>query len=627
MSRWNEILWDKVLPHVQSPGQYVGAEWNMVRKDPSAVALRFCLAFPDTYAIGMSHGGLHVLYGILNDRDDVYAERAFTPWTDMQDRLRAGDIPLCSLETHTPLREFDVVGFSLQYEMGFTNLLDMLELGRIPLRVAERSPADPIIVAGGPCAFNPEPLADFVDLFVLGEGEERIQDLADACIALKHERPRTREEAICFLAARVPNSYAPALYDVDFDADGRLRAIGPKANLGVELPSRIQSAFVADLDGAYLPERPIVPFVEVIHDRINIEIMRGCARGCRFCRAGMTRRPVRWRSVEKIVSLCETQYKATGHSEISLSSLSSSDYPDLRRLVGEISMRFFERKVSINLPSLRVNDRLGELPGLIGAVRKSTLTLAPEAATERLRRVINKQISDEDLFRGVEAAFEQGWNHVKLYFMVGLPSETDEDVAAIARMAEQVSRVRRKSGKGPARVNLSVATFVPKPHTPFQWAPMISLQRMEEIRSLLRRRIGRRAVTLKFHRPERSFLEGVFARGDRRLGRVLREAHRLGCRLDAWDEAFDFAKWRRAFENTGIASEDYAGRSRCRGEVLPWSHLSAGASENFLWRERERAMGGEYTSDCRNGCCHDCGLEQCPTRAKTPFATAARVGD
>jgi len=617
LNNWQDRLWRDALPHVQAPGQYVGAEWNMVRKDPARVALRFCLAFPDTYAIGMSHGGLHVLYGILNRREDVYAERAFAPWVDMQARLRLREIPLCSLETCTPLSEFDVVGFSLQYEMGFTNLLDMLELGGIPLLCAERSPDDPIVVAGGPCAFNPEPLADYVDLFVLGEGEERIEDLADACIALKRERPRTREEAVCFLAARVPNSYAPSLYEIEQGADGRLKAIRPRDGLPEQLPERIESGFVRDLDSAYVPTQPIVPFVEVVHDRISIEIMRGCSRGCRFCRAGMTRRPVRCRSVEKIVSLCEAQYAATGYSEISLASLSSSDYPDLRRLVREISMRFAERKVSVNLPSLRVTEQLGELPGLISTVRKSTLTLAPEAATERLRRVINKEISDDNLYRGVEAAFCRGWSHVKLYFMTGLPTETDEDIAGIAQTAEKVSRLRRKLGKGAARVNLSVATFVPKPHTPFQWEPMVALERMADIRALLRRSIRRKTVALKFHRPERSFLEGVFARGDRRLGRVLLEAHRLGCRFDAWDETFAFEKWRRAFDKAGIVGENYVDRVRDREEVLPWSHLSAGVSDEFLWRERTRAMEGEYTSDCGQAECHDCGLENCPRRRQT----------
>ena len=622
MNTWKETLLDSALPHVRAPGQYVGAERNMARKDPVRVALRFCLAFPDTYAIGMSHDGLHVLYGTLNTRDDVYAERAFAPWTDMQEQLRSRNIPLCSLETFTPLSEFDVLGFSLQYEMGFTNVLDMLEIGGIPLLAKERSTEHPIVVAGGPCAFNPEPMADFVDLFVLGDGEERVHDLADACIAMKREKPRTREEMLCFLATRVPNTYAPLLYRVEETPDGRPGRILPREDLPVRLPERIEAAVVEDLENAYVPERPIVPFVEIVHDRISIEIMRGCSHGCRFCHAGMTRRPVRCRSIEKIASLCEAQYAATGYSEIALASLSTSDYPNLRRLMREVCTRFAARKVSVSLPSLRVNDQVSDLTGPISMVRKSTLTMAPEAATERLRRVINKDIAEEDLYLAVEAALERGWNHVKLYFMVGLPTETDEDIVAIAGMAERVARLRPKRARRTAHVNLSVAPFVPKPHTPFQWEAMITIERMAEIRSLLRQNIRRKAIRLKFHRPERSFLEGVFARGDRRLGRVLLAAHRLGCRFDAWDETFDFAKWLSAFSECGVNAEEYANRARRKDEVLPWSHVTAGVSEEFLWRERERARYGTLTSDCRHDRCHACGLERCDYRTCASATTA-----
>jgi len=609
VSGWKEKIFEQLLPHVRVPGQYVGAEWNMVRKDPARVGLRFCLAFPDAYSVGMSHTGLQVLYGILNQRQDVYAERAFAPWVDMQDLLRRRAVPLCSLETFTPLRDFDVVGFSLQSELSYTNLLDMLELGGIPLLASERSVADPLVVAGGPCALNPEPLADFVDLFIPGDGEERIQDLADACLALKREPPETREEALCRLVAQVPNSYAPALYRADGEA------LRPRSDLPVRPPERVQAAVVADLESAYVPERPILPFVDVVHDRISIEIMRGCARGCRFCHAGMTRRPVRWRSVETIVRLAEAQYRATGHSEISLASLSTGDYPDLLRLVKEVSLRFAERRVSVSLPSLRVDQQLAELPDFIAVVRKSTLTLAPEAATERLRRVINKQVSEEDLNRGVLAAYDRGWNHVKLYFMVGLPTETEEDVREIAQMAGRVSALRRRLGKPPARVNLSVSAFVPKPHTPFQWEAMVGLERMRELRSLLRRSIRTGAIQLRFNRPERSYLEGVFSRGDRRLGRLLLEAHRLGCRFDAWDETFDYGKWLEAFRRAEVSPEEYADRPRRREEVLPWSHIGAGVSTEFLWRERERALRGEVSPDCTREGCLGCGLPNCPHAA------------
>jgi len=608
-----DIVLQDLLPRVQTPAQYTGSEWNMVRKDPSRVALRFCLAFPDTYSVGMSCAAVDVLYGALNEREDVYAERAFAPWTDMREAMLAQHVPLYSLETFTPLSRFDAIGFTLQYEMGFTNVLDMLELGGVPALSRERSATDPLVVAGGPCAFNPEPLADFIDLFALGDGEERICDLADACIALKREPPGSREEAPCRIVRDVPNVYAPSLYAEGPSGEGRGTRVAPRTDLPVAPPEVVTSAVVKDLDAAYAPERPIVPFTETIHDRIGIEIMRGCARGCRFCHAGMTRRPVRYRSVERIVALAEAQYAATGHSRIGLTSLSSSDYPDLERLIRELAARFGDRKVSVALPSLRVNDQLSELPALLKLVRKSALTIAPEAATDRLRRVINKDITEEDLFKGLEAAYRHGWQRVKLYFMVGLPTETDEDIVAIARVAEEASLLRKKVARSPARVNVSVATFVPKAHTPFETEPMVPLERMLEIRSLLRKSVRRKSVSLKFHRPERSFLEGVFARGDRLLGAALLAAHRLGCRFDAWDECFDFARWRQAFAETGIVPEDYANRARGEDEALPWGHLSPRVSRAFLRRERDKAERGEFTPDCRADGCQGCGVEDCPT--------------
>ncbi len=438
----------RLLARVKMPGQYVGAEWNMARKDPARAGLRVCLAFPDTYAVGMSYMGLHILYDILNRRREVYAERAFAPWVDMQELMRETGTPLCSLETFTPLREFDVVGFSLQYEMDYTNVLDMLELGGIPLRASERGPEHPLVVAGGNCAGNPEPLAEFLDLVILGEGEERINDLADACLEMKGARPGSREAAWGFLARRVANAYAPGLYEARYGDGGRVESVRARAGTGA--PERVEPAVVADFERAPVPERPLVPFVETVHDRISVEILRGCTRGCRFCHAGMTRRPVRHRSIERILEICERQYAATGWSEISLASLSSSDYPDLAGLVRAVDGRFSPRGVSINLPSLRVDSQLSDIPKMISGVRKSGLTIAPEAATDRLRRVINKDILESDLYAGVEAAFAQGWNHVKLYFMVGLPTETDEDVRAIVDVAERVSDLRRRGGQGPA---------------------------------------------------------------------------------------------------------------------------------------------------------------------------------
>jgi len=609
-----------LLAHVQSPAQYVGDEWNIVRKSPADVALRVCLVYPDTYSIGMSCTAMHILYGTLNERPDVYAERAFMPWGDMADRLRAEGIPLCSLETYTPLRRFDLVGFSLQYEMTYANVLEIMELGGIPILARDRTESDPIVVAGGPCALNPEPVADFVDLFVLGEAEERIHDLADAYIEMKRSGLPTREERILEIARRVPNTYAPSFYEVRWDAQGHLESLAPRNGFQGVLPDRICRAVVEDFEHAYVPLRPIVPFVETVHDRITLEIMRGCTRGCRFCEAGMTRRPARWRSPGRLVEIAEAQYAATGHSQISLASLSSSDYPHLRELLLDLSRRFSNRKVSISLPSLRVSDQLRDLPGLLSGMKRSTLTIAPEAASARLRRVINKDISDDDLLRGVEAAYSMGWNHVKLYFMIGLPTETEDDVRAIADLALRVSRLKKMHGGGVGRVNLSVAGFVPKAHTPFERDGMATLEYLRECSVMLRGLLRSRAISLRIHRPERSVLEGVLARGDRRLGRVLLAAHRLGCRLDAWDEAFDFALWERAFSEAGIDPAFHAQRRREPDEVLPWSHIDAGVSVAFLRAERERAERGELTPDCRAGRCHACGAMRCP-RATTAGAS------
>lgn len=610
---FKELLLNDLIHHVRSPAQYVGGEWNMVRKNPREMDLRFCLAFPDTYSIGMSCNGLHVLYGLLNEMEDVYCERAFAPWLDMQQQLHDRGLPLCSLETFTPLREFDLIGFSLQHEMTYTNLLGMLELGRVPLHSSERSGGDPLVIAGGPCASNPEPLADFVDLFLPGEAETVLPNLIRAYIALKHHSI-SREELLAELVRRVPSVYAPSLYRATWGTDGRLTELAPRPQFAEVAPTTIEQACVRDLAEAYVPDRPIVPFAEIVHDRISIEIMRGCTRGCRYCHAGMTRRPVRWRTPELITELAEKQYAATGYDQIALTSLSSSDYPRLTDLLRQLGSRFKDRGVTISLPSLRVNEQLRELPALLSRVRKTTLTIAPEAGTDRLRRVINKDISEEDLLRGVEAAYAQGWNQVKLYFMVGLPTETDEDIQAVARLADRVSNARREVAKGRGRVNVSVAGFVPKAHTPFELEPMASIERLRAIRARLKSEVRNRAVTIKMHSPERSFLEGVFARGDRRLGPVLLEAHRLGCRFDGWDETFDFQRWLQAFESAGVDGAFYANRRRDGSELLPWSHIRSGVSARFLARERERAAQEQLTPDCRIDRCNGCGAPLCSRR-------------
>ena len=600
----NHLLTERILPLVETPGQYIGGETNSVVKDPAEVSLRVALAFPDTYAIGMSHTGLQILYAVLNGLEGVACERVFAPWTDMRERMRRLGVPLFSIETRTPVRDFDVLGFSLQYEMCYTTVLAMLDLAGIPLKRAERGPRDPIVIAGGPCAMNPEPMADFIDLFLIGDGEESLAAFAQLVQRRKAEGAE-REAIIAEAAAALPSAYAPGLYDVTYNADGTVAAVRPTRP---GLPMPVRRAVVADLDAAACPTAPIVPFVEVVHDRITLEIMRGCTRGCRFCQAGMTKRPVRYRSIDRLMELAEANYCATGHNEISLVSLSSSDYPDFEGLVKRMSRTFNDRCVNIALPSLRVDESLARLPQYVSTVRKSGLTIAPEAAREELRRAINKDIRNEDLLRGVREAYAAGWNVVKLYFMVGLPGETAEDVAAIADLAAQVSFARREAGcGGPAQVNVAVAPFVPKPHTPFQWQAMPPRAYFDEVRERLYHLNRARSVRIKFHNVERSYLEAVFSRGDRRLGAAIESAYRAGAVFDAWDEHFSFSRWLAAFAAAGLDPDFYAARERRLDEVLPWDHIFAGVSKEFLLRELKRAHDQQPTPDCRTGACQACG--------------------
>ncbi len=604
MNNFRRYVEDKILPFVETPGQYIGGEWNSIKKEDSGIDVTVALAFPDTYAIGMSHQGMQILYGLLNERKDTACERVFAPWSDMEAALRKHDVPLYSLESFKPLGEFDIIGFSLQYEMSYTNVLNMLDLAKIPLKREERTGDDPLVIAGGPLALTPEPVSDFIDIFFLGDGEEKLPQFIECFKALKHSGNLSREEKILSLVKEMNNLYAPSLYEVSYESEGVINKMVPKQP-GV--PPVVRGASVSNLGKAYFPESPIVPYVKTVFERISIEVMRGCTQGCRFCQAGMTKRPNRIRSVDKILNMSGDCYRNTGHDEISLGALSISDYPHLKDLMARMGEAFNPKDVNISFPSLRVSEELTELPSYLNTVRKSGLTFAPEAATTRLRKVINKNITNEDLFAGVREAYKEGWNLVKLYFMVGLPTETDEDVEEIAKLAYRVSSLRREVKGSVGNVNITVSPFVPKAHTPFQWEPMVSLERLKDIRRMIMSKIRHKRIRIKFSKPERSILEGVFARGNRELGKVIHQAWQDGCRFDAWDDFFDYDKWVSAFEKAGVDEKPYLYRERGEDEILPWDHLSSGLIKEFLVSERKKSFEQEFTPDCFVDGCPDCG--------------------
>ncbi len=575
-----------LLPFVQNPAQYVGGEVGAAGKDWEAAAVHFCLAFPDTYAIGMSHLGSAIIYAMLNARADALCERTYAPWTDAQDRMREVGIPLFSWESRRPVRDFDIVGFSLQYEMLYTNVLAMLSLGGIPVMAADRTDADPIILAGGPGVNNPEPMAPFIDLMVVGDAEAALPRFIDRYRDLK-AGAAARSEIILALAREFAFLYAPGLIEPSWNADGTLAALVPTV---AGLPDATLAAYVDDLEAAPFPTAPVVPNSEAVHDRVTIEIMRGCPRRCRFCEAGHTKGPVRYRTPETILQLARQTIANTGHDEISLTSLSPSDHPKLKAILTTLDAEFAPRGVSLSLPSLRTNHQLELVPRLLGSVRKSGLTMVPEAALPRMRRIIGKPVKDEHLFAGAREAWSRGWNVIKLYFMVGLPTETDEDIEAIAAVARKVSDLRRETGKGPGRVNVAVSNFVPKAHTPFQFARMADEAYLGRAREMLRRAMPAKRLTVRVHRVDRSILEGVLARGDRRVGTAVYEAWRAGARFDAWDEQFRPETWHKAFEAAGIDPAFYAYRERGRDECLPWSRIVTGGKGEDLWGEYQKAL-------------------------------------
>ena len=581
-----ETVSRELLPFVTNPAQYIGGEVGAVRKDWDGADVRFCLAFPDTYAIGMSHLGSAIIYAMLNDRADTLCERTYAPWTDAQDRMREVGIPLFSWESRRPVREFDLVGFSLQYEMLYTNILAMLALGGIPVMAADRTQGHPIILGGGPGANNPEPMAPFIDLMVVGDAEAALPRFIDRYRDLK-AGGAARAEILLALARELDFLYAPGLIEPSWNADGTLAALTPTVD---GLPDATVAARVADLETAAFPTAPVVPGSEVVHDRVTIEIMRGCPRRCRFCEAGRTKGPVRCRSPEAILHLARATIANTGHDEISLTSLSPSDHPRLRAILTTLDAEFAPRGVSLSLPSLRTNDQLELLPRLLGSVRKSGLTMVPEAALPRMRRVIGKRVENEHLFAGAREAWSRGWNTIKLYFMVGLPTETDEDIEAIARLARRVSDLRRQTGNGPGKINVAVSNFVPKAHTPFEFAAMADAAYLGRAREILYKALPAKRLSVRVHRVDRSLLEGVLARGDRRVAAVVHEAWRAGARFDAWDEQFRPEAWQKAFEVTGVDPAFYAHRERDRDECFPWSRIVTGASQDELWDEYRKGL-------------------------------------
>ena len=594
-----------ILNRVIKPARYTGHELNSVWKAPESVEIAYALAFPDVYEVGMSHLGLKILYDIINRRDDAAAERVYAPWTDMESEMRSSGIPLFTLENFRPLAEFDVVGFTLQYEMSFSNIVNMLDLAGIPLRTAERGEQHPLVIGGGPCAFNAEPIADFFDFFVLGEAEEAIQEVTDCLVQWKRSGKPGGKSELLQRVVKLSGVYVPQFYNVQYNSDHTIAAVVPLP----AAPANVTKRVVQDMDNAPFPTKPVVPFLDIVHDRIMLELFRGCTRGCRFCQAGTLYRPVRERRPETLHRLAKELAGNTGYDEISLVSLSTADYSCLRDVINQLQESLKEYKVSVSLPSLRIDSFSVDVAKQVQAVRKSGLTFAPEAGTQRMRDVINKGVTEENLREAVTAAFKAGWSSIKLYFMIGLPTETDEDVRGIADLAYRVLEwYREATGRRGAKVSVSVSSFVPKSHTPFQWMEQDSVSEIRRKQALLKSLIRDRSISLNYHDPEVSFLEAVFARGDRRLSAVIEQAWKNGARFDGWSEHFRYDVWLEAFKSTGIDPHFYANRKRSAEELLPWDHLLAGVDKEYLLNEYERGVRMELTADCRRDACGVCGV-------------------
>ena len=599
-------LQDEILLKIEKPARYIGKEINSVVKRPEDVEIRMAMCFPDVYEIGMSHLGLQILYDMFNNYDDVWCERVYSPWPDLDRIMREKKIPLFGLESQEPIKYLDFLGITLQYEMCYTNILQVLDLSQIPLAAKDRTEDDPIVIGGGPCSYNPEPIAEFFDFFYIGEGETRYREILD----LYKENKKAGGSRLDFLKkiCSLQGIYVPRFYDVDYYEDGRIASMRPNIP---EAPERITKNIVTDFDDVPYPLKPVVPFIKSAQDRVVLEIQRGCIRGCRFCQAGQLYRPVREKNVDRLKEYAVERLKNTGYDEITLSSLSSSDYSALKELVDFLIEDCGEKKVNISLPSLRIDSFSLDVMSKVQDVKKSSLTFAPEAGSQRLRNVINKGLTEEDILRGAELAFRGGWTRVKLYFMLGLPTETKEDVQGIGDLANKIATVffetvPKEKRREPVQIVASTSFFIPKPFTPFQWAPMCSaeefLDKAYETRQGISSQLNQKRIKYNWHEADVSVMEGVFARGDRKVAQVIRRAYEKGCMFDAWSEYYQNELWMEAFEECGVSIDFYNTRKREKDEIFPWDILDCGVSREYLWREWEKAQREEVSPNCRKAC-------------------------
>lgn len=610
----NLALSDDILMEIEKPARYIGNEYNSIFKNKEDVSVRFAMCFPDVYEIGMSHLGIQILYDMFNKMSDVWCERVYSPWPDLDQIMRNNDIPLFALESQDPIKDFDFLGITLQYEMCYTNVLQILDLSKIPLIAKERSNDDPIVIGGGPCTSNPEPIAEFFDIFYIGEGETRYEDLIKLYQSSK--KNNWNREDFLFKAAKIPGMYVPRFYDPQYNEDHTIKDFKPINN---ELPNKILKEIAMDIDRISYPTKPIVPYIKVTQDRVVLEIQRGCIRGCRFCQAGQLYRPVRERSLDVLKKYALEMIKATGHEEISLSSLSSSDYSKLPELINFLIKECHEKKVNISLPSLRIDSFSLDVMSKVQDIKKSSLTFAPEAGSQRLRNVINKGLTEDDILHGAKLAFKGGWTRVKLYFMLGLPTETEEDILGIGKLSNEIAKVffetvpkdERKNGK--VQIVTSTSFFIPKPFTPFQWAKMCTKEEFLDKAYLTRQgimdQLNQRSIKYNWHEADISLLEGVFARGDRRVSKVILNAYKKGCLFDAWSEFFHFEKWLEAFHECNLSIDFYTSRNRKDDEVFPWDFIDCGVTKEYLLREWKKAQNEQTSPNCRLQC-QGCGAMQ-----------------